>query len=438
MKWLKEEYYKNVFRNYVFRIASMGLSLISVRVNLGFLGATLYGLWMTIASVISWMSSGDFGIGNGLRNELAIAYGQNDVQRQKNLIKTALNSIRKIALVLFVGVLLLTEVLLALNLLEQTLRLPMYITGVFFCINLYYGMVDSIAYSYQKSWMVTMKNSLSSLCVIVTVVILTYCKAHANLVLYAVLQGTCTLVPNLLLAGILKYQGIQIFGIKSAIVEENNLRKSIMNVGLQFFGLQICGMVLYSTDNMIINYCLSSEMVTKYSIITKIYETGSSLYSILLIALWSAVTLHIAQNDFEWIKNKIKELLLVWAGFSVGVVGVSLLLNPIVRIWLGESAIYYEPSIVMLFALYCITTTFSAIFVNILNGAGVIRFQLFLAIFGAAINIPLSVFLAKNLGWGIFGVKFATYVSAIISGVGMTIQALTYIKKQSNVVSRNR
>ena len=128
-------------------------------------------------------------------------------------------------------------------------------------------------------------------------------------------------------------------------------------------------------------------------------------------------------------KLKIKELMLVWCVFAVGVVGVSLLFNPIVRIWLGEKAFCYEPSLVLLFGLYCVTTAFSSIFVNIMNGAGEVRLQLALSIFGAIINIPLSVFLARTLGWGIFGVKFATYISAVVTAIGMPIQAIRYIQK---------
>lgn len=102
---------------------------------------------------------------------------------------------------------------------------------------------------------------------------------------------------------------------------------------------------------------------------------------------------------------------------------VSLLFNFIVTLWLGEDAYYYEAPLVILFAAYCLTTTFSAIFVNILNGAGIIRLQ-FIVAMGAAPNIPLSVILARTFSLGIFGIKLATYVSAATAAVVMTIQAV--------------
>ena len=69
----------------------MILGLMVVKINLKYLGASLYGLWVTIASIVSWMSSGDFGIGNGLRNKLAEAYGNNNINEQYKYIATAVN-----------------------------------------------------------------------------------------------------------------------------------------------------------------------------------------------------------------------------------------------------------------------------------------------------------------------------------------------------------
>ena len=74
--FIQDNYSKEIILNYVFRIAIMVLGLVSVKVNLVYLGNSLYGIWVTMATIISWMSSGDFGIGNGLRNELAKAHGE--------------------------------------------------------------------------------------------------------------------------------------------------------------------------------------------------------------------------------------------------------------------------------------------------------------------------------------------------------------------------
>ena len=205
-------------------------------------------------------------------------------------------------------------------------------------------------------------------------------------------------------------------------------------MGMNFFGIQICSIVLYSTDNLIINYLFDGEAVTKYSVITKVYDTGQNLFAIMLIALWSAVTYQSVKNNMDWIKGQIKKLLMVWCIYVVGVIGVSLLFNPIVKIWIGAKASYYEPALVALFAVYGITISFSAIFVNVINGLNQIKLQLIVSIIGAAINVPLSVFFASNLGMGIFGIKLATLVSAILTAIAIPIQVwfLLYKNKEGN------
>ena len=205
-------------------------------------------------------------------------------------------------------------------------------------------------------------------------------------------------------------------------------------MGMNFFGIQICSIVLYSTDNLIINYLFDGEAVTKYSVITKVYDTGQNLFAIMLIALWSAVTYQSVKNNMDWIKGQIKKLLMVWCIYVVGVIGVSLLFNPIVKIWIGAKASYYEPALVALFAVYGITISFSAIFVNVINGLNQIKLQLIVSIIGAAINVPLSVFFASNLGMGIFGIKLATLVSAILTAIAIPIQVwfLLYKNKEGS------
>lgn len=430
-KYLKDEYWRNIILNYIFKIVTLLLGLITVNINIGYLGNTLYGLWVTIASIISWMSSGDFGIANGLRNELAKAYAEKNKEKEQQLIATAFFTLSKISVFLFFVILILCEIFFRTGILQSEVRIPMYITAIFFCINLCIGICQSVAYSYQKSYLTSMVSCLMTVLSIVLVVILTVLNVKADLTIFAIVHGVAVLFPNLFLILILRKRDIDLI---SAVKIKNNkieLRKSILNTGLQFFALQLCGIVLYATDSILINYLIDSDMVTKYSVISKVYDAGNSLFSILLIALWSAVTVHVAQKDFDWVIKKVKELVKIWNLFAIGVVVVSVLFNNIVTIWLGDKAFYYEPSLVVIFAAYCIMTAFSAIFLNVMNGVGIIKLQLIVAALGAVLNIPLSIIFAKYCGMGILGIKLGTLLSAMLTSVAMPIQAILYLKRHT-------
>lgn len=427
--FIQDNYSKEIILNYVFRIAIMVLGLVSVKVNLVYLGNSLYGIWVTMATIISWMSSGDFGIGNGLRNELAKAHGEGNIDKQQRLIAVGVNELFKVsAFVLFVLIMIL-EVMFHLQILEDNIRVPMYITTVFFGINLNLGIVQSITYSYQKSWLVSLASCLTSIVSIVSVGILITLQVPGNLILFSIINGFSLLIPNMLLFIILKKGGIDVFAGYRNRIKSEKIRKSILNTGIQFFGLQLCSVVLYSTDNVIINYLFESEQVTKYSIITSVYEMGSSLFSILLIALWSSVTYYVAQNNYSWVIGKIEELIKLWVLFTIGVIVVSIMFNNIIFIWLGKNAEYYEKELIILFALYCIINAFTAIFVNVLNGMGTIKIQIFLGIIEAILNIPLSIFLAEFCGMGILGVKLGTFVCSIINFIFLPLNTIIIIRR---------
>lgn len=421
-----DNYNKNVILNYLFKVIAILLGLLNTKLTLKYLGPSSYGLWVTITSVINCMSSGDLGIGNGLRNELAKAYGKCDVKQQRQLIAAAVHNLNKLAVVLMIIILILCEILFNTDILVCFVRIPTYITAIFFCINLVLGIAQSIVLGYQNSWLNSCAICLGQLSSILFLGGFIYSGIDTNLIFFAILNGLCTTFSNLFLICILRSENIFIFNKKSNY--DKSIQKSIMNTGVRFFGIQLCSVILYSTDSLIINKILNSEMVTKYAIISKIYDTGTNLFSILLIALWSAVTYHIAQNNYQWVKRKIRQLLVFWSAFSVGVIIVSLLFNSIIEIWLGKQSIYYEPELVAVFGLYCIITALSSIFANVLNGMGIIKLQLLLAIIEAVLNIPMSIFFAVNCDMGILGVKLATLFCVIATAIIIPVQVAALLK----------
>ena len=423
--------YKNVLLNYIFRGVGILLGLYLTRVNLRYLGVSLFGVWATIASIASWINYGDFGIGNGLRNHLAEAVAKNDIDRQKALIFTGLKMLFVLSAFLFLCLILISEVIFYFRLLDSSYRLPLYITNFFFSLDLFLSIGRSIAYAQQRSYLTSFSQVFTVLFRISAVSVLTSFRADAtSLVSFSVFNGLGGIFGNMLLLVVLYvhfgksfFRGIRRF-------YDRNLKKDVVGLGLQFFVLQLSGLILYSSDNLIINRVISSESVAKYDLITKIYNTGDSLFAIFLVSLWSAVTFAMSKSDFTWIKKEIKRGLCVWALYSLGVIIVSLCLNVFVRFWIGSAELYYEPSLVVLFAFYEILNGFSAIFINVTNGLGRLKIQMMLGVIGAVINIPLSVFFASCLSLGIFGVKLATLVCVIANRIYVPVDVLCFVNRR--------
>ena len=425
-----KEIHKNNYLNIVFRVAGIVLGLLFTRYNIAYLGASIYGLWLTIASVSSWASIADLGIGNGLRNELAKAIAQRDVEKQRNLIWTAIVLLTKLSVCIFIILTLVSEILFATEVIESGVRLPMYITNFFFCVSFVVGISNTVAYSYQISWLTTYSKTLLVVFNLLAVLLLIYFDITPDLTLYALLMGLGSLLGN----------GLIIFNLRKKITENlggffkgrfsDDYRKAIINVGLQFFILQICCLILYSTDNVIINRIFDSEQVTKYSVIRSVFLTGEGLFAMFLISLWSAVTYAAEKGEFSWIRREIKHLLGLWLLYSLGAIVISVYFNNIVEIWLGASAIYYEPSLIAMFAIYTILTQFGAVFVNVTNGLGRVKLQMICAVIGSIINIPLSIFLATYCGLGLKGILLATLICCIGSWVLVPIDIVSFLRKK--------
>jgi O-antigen/teichoic acid export membrane protein len=95
-------------------------------------------------------------------------------------------------------------------------------------------------------------------------------------------------------------------------------------------------------------------------------------------------------------------------------------------VWLGKGiSVPLLLSVAM--CLYTITIIWQAIHVQLLNGIGKIKLQLYMGIIGSVVNIPLSVFLGKKLG--VAGVTFSNVILFVIMGTLFSIQTKKIINK---------
>lgn len=433
---LSKVMYKNVLLNYILRGMGIFLGLFSTRLSLKYLGISLFGVWATIASIASWVNYGDFGIGNGLRNYLADAFAKNDVDKQKSLIFTGTKILLILTVFLFLCLIIISEIIFYFKIMDSSYRIPLYITNFFFSLDLFLSIGRSIAYAQQKSWLTSFAQMFTVLFRITGVFILILLQSNTgNLILFSVVSGLGGLFGNILLLLVLYVSFDKSFFKNIRQFYDKNIKKNIVGLGLKFFVLQVSCLVLYSSDNIIISRLISSAAVTKYDLITKIYNMCNNLFSIFLISLWSAVTYAISKSDFKWIKKEIKRLICFWGLYSLGVIIVSLFINVFVKIWLETTEIYYEFSLVMLFAFYEIINGFGSIFVNITNGMGRLKIQLPLVVIGAISNIPLSIFFAHYLGWGIFGIKLATLLCCMGNWICVPVDIVYFINKKIKKVN---
>ena len=79
---------KNIIVSAAIKGADTLVYLLLVRLTLGYLNAYEYGVWLTLNSFLVWIDSFDIGLGNGLRNKLAMAMAEEDKEKARSYVST--------------------------------------------------------------------------------------------------------------------------------------------------------------------------------------------------------------------------------------------------------------------------------------------------------------------------------------------------------------
>ena len=112
-KWIgfKHERSVKIFRNIIITFFIKGISIVVnlalVPLTIHYLTPSKYGVYLTISSMIAWVSFFDIGLGHGLRNKLAEAIARNDLSKAKAYVSTTYISIAVflvLILAIFIGI----------------------------------------------------------------------------------------------------------------------------------------------------------------------------------------------------------------------------------------------------------------------------------------------------------------------------------------------
>ena len=414
---------KNILNSIIIKGLSIVISLFGVPLTIHYINPTQYGVWITLSSIIAWFGFFDIGFGNGLRNKLAesMASGKNELARiYVSTTYAILGIIIGIVLILFFIVnpfLDWSKILNTPPKMAGELSVLALIVFVFFCIQFVLQLITTILNADQQSAKASFFGFLGSLLSIIIVFILTKTTSGNLLYLGFVFGATPVLV---FLASSIWFYSREYRKYAPALkFVKFKFARDLMTLGLKFFLIQIAVVILYQTSNVIIAQLFGPAQVTTYNIAYKYFSIIPMGFGIILMPFWSAYTEAWVKQDIKWIQNSIKKLVSIWLVISISAIIMLFFSNFIYKIWVGKEIIV-PISISAVIALYVVLNAWCGIFSLFLNGVGKIRLQLYSALFGAIINIPLAIFLGKHIG--VAGVVLSTCLLALTSAVWSPIQ----------------
>ena len=404
---------KNIFASLIIRGLSIVISFFMVPLTLNYLDNTNYGIWLTLTSFIGWFSFFDIGLGNGLRNKFAEALAKGEVSLARMYVSTTyaiLTIIIFFVFLLFVVINPFINWTLVFNAppgMEKELALLVLFIFTFFCIQFVLNLIGVILTADQKPAINGALGFISSLLSLIVIYILTK-TTSGSLLLYGLTFSGSTILILLIATIILFKTKYKIYSPSYKFVEFKYAR-NLLNIGIQFFLIQVSAIILFSTGNVIITQLFGPAEVAPYNISYKYFGMITMGFSIVTTPIWSAYTEAYTKNDFTWILQITRKLKIAWvllAALSL----IMLLISPLFyKYWIGNKVVIPYTLSFMMF-IYTITINWGSIFVAFINGVGKIRLQLYTSLIAGVVCIPLSIFFAKTLHLGAVGIVLATTI----------------------------
>lgn len=420
---------KNILASLVIRGLSIGISLLLVPLTINYVNSSRYGLWLTISSIVGWLSFFDIGLTQGLRNRFAEAKAKND----DNLAKIYVSTTYALLCLIFAGIWLIfifinnfldwAKILKVEEAMRPEVTMLAIIVFTYFCLSFVLRIVTTILLADQKPAKSSLIDLLGQIATLLFILVLVR-TTEGSLVKLGIalcLSPLIVLVTSnfVLFRGAYRKFRPVVSHVRFTYV------KQLFNLGLVFFIIQFAGIVQFQTANIIIVRNFGAADVTAYNIVYKYFGVLSMIFTIFITPFWSASTEAYHKNDIQWIKNGIKKYKQLNILLLAGSLVMLIFSGTVYRLWLGEGKVLIPFSLSLWGFIYYNISMFGGKYVSFLNGISALRIQFISCIISPFLYVAVAIILIKNFNMGVY----ALFISSIIANFnGYILAPLQYYK----------
>lgn len=393
---------KNILGSLGGKLCSVIINLVLVPTSILFIDKTQYGIWLTLSSIVLWLNYFDVGLTHGFRNKFAEAKANNNINLAKKYVATTYATLSLIFFSILIITFLINQFLdwnVILNINDgndHNINLTIYILIFFFCIRSILNAINGILAVDQKSYISGYIDAAGAFLSLIIICVCLLVGKKGNLPILAFLISG---IPCFILGIFSIYAFNRNYKNYSPCIKNIDFRlnKNLMNLGIKIFIVQITNICLFQLSNLIIIRYVGADAVTQFNIANKYFGIANMIYAIIVTPFWSAFTEAYTLKDFIWMQHAYKRLTKLW-NVIVVVLVFQLICSPFIyKLWIKDF-IDIPFSLSFLMALYIAFLSRSNLYMNLLNGMSLIKYQMYVNLILVLFITPLMFFACKIVG----------------------------------------
>ncbi|MBO7067799.1 MAG: oligosaccharide flippase family protein [Bacteroidaceae bacterium] len=414
---------RNILGSLAIKVVSILTSFLLVPMTLGYVSSEIYGVWLTISSILHWLTYMDVGVTHGLKNRLNECLARKDYEKGKSLVSTTY----AIMFAMFVplSVLLIVaspwinwcRILNVDSSNQEIIIKTMQVLFVFIALQMIVNVFVAVVAAYQKTALSSLFAVIGQICSLCIIGMMTLFVKPSLLNLafaYSLMPILIVLIASVIYFKTTMKEVAPTFkSINTAYI------KDLWGLGIMFFIIQVQMIVLYQATNILISHIAGPESVTQYNIAYKLLNIVVMVYTIILNPLWPAFTDAYTKKDYLWMNNMYKKMQKLYLLLCI-MISVIVILSPfLIKLWVGDK-VSVPFMLTLSIAVYTLIHCWDTLQVTLINGTGKVELQSYVILIGLLLHVPLSLFLGKYIG--ILGVVASMSIINIIYASFFTIQ----------------
>jgi O-antigen/teichoic acid export membrane protein len=404
------------------------IMIMVVPIYLNYVSELHYGYWLTILSVIAWITLTDLGIGMALTRELIkINSLARDEIRLNKLISTAFFTFFILGLIFFgIGGILYFLLPELLSIPEGDLKIfnsTYIICIVSGALVLPFNCFSAIIESNKKLTLnrsIAIVSSLIGLLIGVILIVFTeigIMSLAIGMLLKILFQGVFSIYFSL---------RVQYFNLKLSLFDKTILKR-LFSFGGYLQVSRIANTVAVSADNIIITFLMGAVWVTPYNLTVKLANFfGIAIASKIPIALFPSITSMVVNKEFEKLRILVRKMLSLLTRLSLFAGCFVYFINEeFVTLWVGGDN-FGGFKLNLIFVYWILFETIVRGTTMIIYAFGDLKKLAIFSIYEAVSNLVLSLILGKY--YGLVGVALATALSRTFT-IGIYLPSFLWKKK---------